>query len=726
MADSLGEAFIEVAADSSPFGGELEDGINDALGSIEADVTSTFDDIPDVAADAFDEAASSADSAADDMTSSFETAADEMQSAIEGISFDSIREKISDNLGNIAVAGAAAGAGLEAFARGERDAQVEARFLANMLGMPEDQMLGLISATTNATFPIEDVIDLMTTAGQRGLRSADDLQDFAFFWDSVGDATGEAGPALGEAAVALGLLGIEAGNESEALDALGFVMNNTTGSVEDFLGFAGRVGAELGDAAPSVDEMAAALKVLEDQGYDSRLAQRELRAAIVENEGSFEGALSQLGVTNDAYQEQIGLVEGSGDAIMTNADIFADARTPVENMTNAIRAQIFEYPILGDTASAIAGPLTALGPAAVGFTHGVQAFTMIKGGAVKALGAMRGAFTKLTTVMLANPIFLIGAILIGLAVIIWKFRDEIIEALVGAWEWIKEKVEPVIDFFREAIPKAFRAVIDWVKENWPLLLAIITGPIGLAVKFIVDNWDAIKEFISNAVRAVVDFVRNGFNRMRTTVTNLVRRIRDFVVDGFETLKDRALGFITSLREGISERITAIVDFVRGLPGRIVRGLGNLGSTLVDKGREMIQGFLDGATNLLKNIGRFLLDKIPGWIRTPFEKALGISSPSKVFASIGRDTMEGFRLGIEDEIGTVERLLAGFSTDMSVGMRADALGDMFNAANTTPTTQPISREQQSISVTINNPVPEPATDSVNRELRKLSAIGVFGD
>jgi len=53
--------------------------------------------------------------------------------------------------------------------------------------------------------------------------------------------------------------------------------------------------------------------------------------------------------------------------------------------------------------------------------------------------------------------------------------------------------------FRKIVDAAFRAVwgaakfaFDWVKRNWPLLLAIITGPVGAATILVIKNWDRIR------------------------------------------------------------------------------------------------------------------------------------------------------------------------------------------------------------------------------------------
>ncbi len=49
---------------------------------------------------------------------------------------------------------------------------------------------------------------------------------------------------------------------------------------------------------------------------------------------------------------------------------------------------------------------------------------------------------------------------------------------------------------------AFADVIYWVKSHWPLLLAILTGPIGLATLFIVDHWRKILDGAKDMIHDV--------------------------------------------------------------------------------------------------------------------------------------------------------------------------------------------------------------------------------
>lgn len=86
----------------------------------------------------------------------------------------------------------------------------------------------------------------------------------------------------------------------------------------------------------------------------------------------------------------------------------------------------------------------------------------------------------LNVALLANPI---GLVVIAIA------------ALAAGIIYLATKTH----FFQTAwhgITAAFSATFNWVKGHWPLLLAILTGPIGLAVLFITRKWDGIVGFVS--------------------------------------------------------------------------------------------------------------------------------------------------------------------------------------------------------------------------------------
>ncbi|TQN28268.1 hypothetical protein FHX37_3601, partial [Haloactinospora alba] len=109
-------------------------------------------------------------------------------------------------------------------------------------------------------------------------------------------------------------------------------------------------------------------------------------------------------------------------------------------------------------------------------------------------------------------------------------------------------------------------------------------------------------------------------------------------------------------DAVSSGISSAVGFVRELPGRAVSALGNLGRLLLNKGKDLISGFVRGIRNaagsIVTTIKNFITDKIPGFVKD----ALGISSPSRVMAQLGEAIGSGLATGIHDSQRNVERAM----------------------------------------------------------------------
>lgn len=206
----------------------------------------------------------------------------------------------------------------------------------------------------------------------------------------------------------------------------------------------------------------------------------------------------------------------------------------------------------------------------------------IAAAATKVWTVVQGAFNA---VMAANPI-----VLVTLA----------IAALVAGVIIAYKKFKPFRDFvdgtFR-VIKNAAIGLFNWVKQNWPLLLGILTGPIGLAVVLIAKNWDTIK----NATAAAFDWIRG---KVTTVVSN-------------------------------------VIDFVKSIPGKIAE----VPKKMLEFGKNLVEGIWDGITSM----GSWFKDKITGWIsdHVPgvLKNVLGIASPSKVTARIGEEVANGVATGM---------------------------------------------------------------------------------
>jgi hypothetical protein len=127
---------------------------------------------------------------------------------------------------------------------------------------------------------------------------------------------------------------------------------------------------------------------------------------------------------------------------------------------------------------------TAVRTTAVGLLDLAKA---LGGAFVTALKGAGAALRVFGLALAANPV---GAILLAVGLLIAGFA-----LLYSKSETFRNAVDKLF----EGLKKVISNVLGWLKENWPTVLAILAGPVGLAVLAIAKNWDSITSGIKNFV-----------------------------------------------------------------------------------------------------------------------------------------------------------------------------------------------------------------------------------
>lgn len=238
-----------------------------------------------------------------------------------------------------------------------------------------------------------------------------------------------------------------------------------------------------------------------------------------------------------------------------------------------------------------------------------------------AFGIAAVAVWAMNSAMLANPIFWIIAgaavAVAGLVYLIVTYWDQIKAATLAVWDWVVQKILWV----KDAIVFAF------LNFTLPGLLINYWSTIqGTAVSW----WNAIVGW----VKGIPGKVYNAF--LNWTATGLV------------------IKHWSAIKTATVTKALEMVTWVRGLPGRVTNALGNMGSLLVGKGRDLVRGLFEG----VKGMGGWLRSQLIGFAKNmipgPIAKALGINSPSRVMRDqIGRWIPAGIVEGVEDGAGAVD-------------------------------------------------------------------------
>jgi Prophage tail length tape measure protein len=234
--------------------------------------------------------------------------------------------------------------------------------------------------------------------------------------------------------------------------------------------------------------------------------------------------------------------------------------------------------------------------------------------------------------------------------------------------WTAQIVASAVSGAASMAVQVARVVAGWVLMGVQSLLQaarmaaawfIALGPVGWViaavvgiVALVIANWDKVSSFTARAWHAVVDWIVGAWNSIKSFVVNAAKAVVGFIVNAWNGVKAKTTAAWNAVKNAVTRGVGAAIDFVKGMPGKIAGNLGNLGKTLYSKGRDLIDGLINGAKSLLSNIGRMFLDVVPGWIRGPFESALGISSPSKVFHGYGVNITQGLINGLSGTASNV--------------------------------------------------------------------------
>jgi len=242
----------------------------------------------------------------------------------------------------------------------------------------------------------------------------------------------------------------------------------------------------------------------------------------------------------------------------------------------------------------------------------------------------------LNAALTANPIGLIILAIVALVagiIYAYKHSETFRKIVQAAWAGIQAAAKVVVDWF--------------VNTAWPFLQKVWQGIVA-GVQWAWRLWTTYLNLVwsvtQTIIGAIVGWVRSRIEAI-VAIIHTVVRIVAIVREAWSRTNAIILG-----------KITEAVEWVRALPGRFVAALKNLGSALYGKGKDLIQGFIDGIRSMAGKVRDVLVGLLPGPLKK-FADMLGLASPSKLFRKWGRWTGEGYELGVLDKVGDVDAAIA---------------------------------------------------------------------
>lgn len=332
-------------------------------------------------------------------------------------------------------------------------------------------------------------------------------------------------------------------------------------------------------------------------------------------------------------------------------------------------------PLLDMIVSALSGALVAAMP------------TIIE--AFGAFGSLLAAVVPAIQTLLSAIAPLIEALLGALLPPLLQLIGVVLPPIASLFQLIAAAIGPVVEILVALLVPAINALLPVVSTVFGVIVEVISaamkivqGIIDVVTGLITGNWGqvwaGIQGIFSGVWDLIVAIVKGAINLVLSVIgaaLNLIGGLWSAAWNGISSLLGGIWSGITS---AISTGISNVVSFFSGLPGKILGALGDFGSLLVDTGKNLVQGLINGIKAVAGKIADAILGPVKGTI-DGVKNILGIHSPSRVFMEIGRFTVEGMALGMRKSAGLIAKASDALipvapsfrSPDVEVGARGAA-------------------------------------------------------
>jgi len=301
------------------------------------------------------------------------------------------------------------------------------------------------------------------------------------------------------------------------------------------------------------------------------------------------------------------------------------------------------------------------------------------------------------------------------------------------WEaittWIGEIVAAIGGFI-ETVTTAIGDFLEHLSENWSYYLGYIIGfiigwianIIAAVIQFGIDFISNVVDFLVKFPERFARFLGEAWTNITTWFSNLITNVGTWMGNMIASITDwiskapgRFMewlgqvwtdvsnwfsGFVTDAGDWTGDVVENIVNFFKELPGKAVDAIGGI----VDEMREWFGRLPTRLMSILKSVGGAIVDGIWKGIQAAWDSfwqsvhgffsgivdgvknALGIQSPSKVFAEIGEYMIQGLSVGIDNDdsarksleaytrslMGVADGTNLGFTSSLD-GLAAEAAG-----------------------------------------------------
>lgn len=224
----------------------------------------------------------------------------------------------------------------------------------------------------------------------------------------------------------------------------------------------------------------------------------------------------------------------------------------------------------------------------------------------------------------------------------------------AAFTTVASTIQGVIDAVFPYIQTVITSVMNVINAIITTVLAAVQG-----------DWDGVWNGIGNVITTVWNGIKANVSAAINAVSGVISSVMGSVTAYWTGVWNTVKGLVSSAWNGItsavSNGVNSVMNTVRGIGGKIKGAFSGAGSWLLDAGRNIIMGLVNGIKNAIGSAVSAAKNAAANVVNAA-KSALGIHSPSRVFRDeVGKMIPAGLGKGVEANmnlaVNPVQRMVA---------------------------------------------------------------------
>lgn len=197
------------------------------------------------------------------------------------------------------------------------------------------------------------------------------------------------------------------------------------------------------------------------------------------------------------------------------------------------------------------------------------------------------------------------------------------------------------------------ALSNGIVTALPELIPAMVETMITIVESLIDNIDKLVEASIAIIVALASGLINALPRLLEKAPEIVQKLVDAIVRNAPKLLQAAISIIQMLVNGIVENLSNLGAVAADMVNTIIAGIMDLLPKVIETGVNIVKGLWEG----IKSMASWLARQVSGFFEGIIDgakEALGIHSPSRVFAGIGENMAAGLGVGFSEQMRAVSR------------------------------------------------------------------------